>query len=315
MVSLVRVAPFLVPFALVPFALLSFAACSGPSGTTPTDVYVTATTSAVAPATSGSKPAGSNAAVKHCSSGTDRCASGEVCCRAAASERDVVEYCAPFLTEPPEAKDNALAACGARIPDAAKNADFSVELAALECVDSGDCKADEICVSGAFYSSDSLASKCLPKKGAYGFDELCGRGTCRLGKTACSTTPPSPKQPGVLQTCNPTTPVVCGKAACKSGEICVGDDKGVHCTATAPESLADGAVLGCTANAQCAESQVCCLVGAGRMGAHCAFGCDIAMERYLCNTNADCKGLAPEGMKFTCAPEPEPPLKGAKTCQ
>ena len=69
---------------------------------------------------------------------------------------------------------------------------LSVELAALECVDSGDCKADEICVSGAFYSSDSLASKCLPKKGAYGFDELCGRGTCRLGKTACSTTPPSP---------------------------------------------------------------------------------------------------------------------------
>lgn len=302
-------------FALAPVAVAVFAACSGPSSTTPTDVYLAPSSSGSVAAASGSaKPAAGKATIKRCSSGPEKCAANEVCCRAAAGDKAVVEYCAAFLTEPEEARDNSLAACGAVIPEEAKSGDFSVDLTALACVDSGDCKADEICISGAFYSSDSTASKCMPKKGAYGLDELCGRGTCKLGKTACSKAPPSTSKVYDLQTCEPTAPVVCGKAACKAGEVCVGNDKGVKC-GPPPADLSQGAVLACTADAQCAESQVCCLVGAGMMGSHCAFGCDIAMERYFCNSDADCKNVAPEGMTFKCKPEPEPPLKGAKTCQ
>ncbi|MFO0614746.1 MAG: hypothetical protein U0414_19320 [Polyangiaceae bacterium] len=294
--------------AMSPALLLAACSAEPPSRT----VDVTPTGSASTHATAAPSTAGAaKPSIAHCSSGPDRCAPSEVCCRAA-SAGPVVEYCAPRLTEP-EAKDNLLAACGAKIPAAAKSGDLSIALAALACVDSADCGADEICVSGAFFSGDSLASMCAPKKAAYGLAELCGRGTCKLGRSACEKEPPSATTVEDLATCVGTTPVVCGKAACKPGEVCVGDDKGARC-GPPPADLGQGAVLGCTANAQCPETQVCCLVGAGSLGAHCAFGCDVAMERRLCASDADCKGLM-EGMTFACKPEADPPLKGVKTCQ
>lgn len=301
--------------ALLALAALPFvSACSADGGAKTVDVYVSSTGETTGPglAPTGSAKAGGNASPKHCSGGSDKCATGEICCRAA-TDKPVVEYCAPRLTDE-QMKDNSLAACGAIIPDAAKHDDLSVNLAALECVDSGDCKADEICVSGAWYSSDSLASKCMPKKGAYGLDELCGRGTCKLGKSACRKDPASTSDPFDVPTCEPTTPAACGKATCKAPQVCVGSDKGLACGARPAGGLSEGAVIECTANAQCAESQVCCIVGGGQLGSHCGFSCDVAMERYTCGADADCKGLM-EGMTFKCKPETDQPLKGTKTCQ
>jgi len=184
---------------------------------------------------------------------------------------------------------------------------------ALACVDSGDCKDDEICVLAAPYSSDSFASSCVSKKSADGFSELCGHGTCKLGKSACEPVNPAAEW-AEPRGCNPSTPIQCGKASCERPQVCCAREKGPVCVATSEcADLAAGPRWGCTSAKECAEGQVCCVTGHGQMGASCAFSCDYQTQLPTCNKDSDCPEVF--GSKPKCKPAENAPSKQVKSCQ
>lgn len=242
-----------------------------------------------------------------CSTGTP-CKSGEICCRVQA-DGPVVEYCAA----PIAGQDNPLPACSAALPAALKKATVSVSYTALVCVDSGDCRPDELCVLAAPYSSDSSVATCVSKKAADGFSELCGHGTCKLGKSACGPINPDADW-SAPRSCAPTSPIQCGKASCERPQVCCAREKGPECVAESEcASLSEGARWSCTSSKECAEGQVCCVTGAGQMGAACAFSCDTQSQLPACSKDADCPVVF--GAKSKCKAAENAPSKQVKSCQ
>ncbi|MFO0554017.1 MAG: hypothetical protein U0271_36895 [Polyangiaceae bacterium] len=256
-------------------------------------------------AASSNKPATQEPANNACST-KEPCKAKEVCCRAQ-NEGPAVEYCAPM----PPGADNPLQACSEKLPAKLKQSTLSVSYTALVCADSGDCPAEQICVLGAPYSSDSLAASCMEKKDAFGFAELCGRGTCKLGKTQCEAA--AGEDWSDVRSCEPTSAIQCGKASCAKPQVCCNKEKGPVCTAESEcADLSAGARWGCTSTKECGEGQVCCVTGGGQMGSVCSFSCDYSMQLPTCTKDSECPEIM--GSKSKCKPADTSPNKGLKIC-
>jgi hypothetical protein len=87
------------------------------------------------------------------------------------------------------------------------------------------------------------------------------------------------------------TPIVCGAEACDAAtQSCCAGLSGLSCIGK--NRACDGAVLGCTVNADCAGKGVCCISVTGDVSAasSCKMRCDggSTRDRQLCQTDDEC---------------------------
>jgi hypothetical protein len=289
--------------------LLSFAAslvaCGGGDavilGPGPTAQTAAAPTSTPPASSAGA----SHAPAKAASCATASCKKGEVCC--VADDPSALEFCAAWSRPASEADIAArsIAACaGAAPPELRKSG--AINYRVLECSDSGDCGADELCVLGAHASAGDVAS-CVKKKAAAGSREVCGRGTCRAARTACE------KNDLLgLRTCEPTTTWQCGATSCKFPEVCCAGRTDSHCQILGCSKM-EGPPWACSAQDHCGDGQVCCLVDLGHLGSQCAFGCRGEALAPTCTRDADCPEIM--GKKSRCSVVTDSPIAGVKACQ
>jgi hypothetical protein len=285
----------------------SLAACGGGAtvilGSGPT-APTGAAPASTPPATSASAPRAS-ARVAPCST-TASCKKGEVCC--VSDDPSAPEFCAAWSKPESEGDLGASsnAACAGAAPPASRASGDTIYYKVLECSDSGDCGADELCVLGARASAASLAS-CVKKKAAAGSKEVCGRGTCRAARTACEK-----HEIEGLRMCEPTTSWPCGATACKFPEICCAGRLDSHCRRYACSKM-EGPAWACSARAHCGEGQVCCLSTLGHMGSQCVFSCDGEMQAPTCTKDADCPEIM--GRRSKCMVVQDSPVEGVMACQ
>jgi len=226
-----------------------------------------------------------------------------VCC--VGDESPPIEFCAARSKPESEADIEArsIAACVRAAPPELTKGSTSISYKVLECSDSGDCGADELCVLGAHASAASVAS-CVKKKEATGFREICGRGTCKAARTACE------KHEMVgLRTCEPTASWPCGKTSCKFPEVCCAGRTDSHCQNYGCSKM-EGPPWGCSAQAHCGDGQICCL---GDLSSECAFSCRGESETPTCTKDTDCPQIM--GKKSKCMVVTDSPIAGVKKCQ
>lgn len=88
------------------------------------------------------------------------------------------------------------------------------------------------------------------------------------------------------------TPIVCGAEACDAAtQSCCAGLSGLSCIGK--KQACDGAVLGCTVNADCAGKGVCCIsiTGDVAQASSCKASCDFmsgGRDRQLCQTDEEC---------------------------
>ena len=87
------------------------------------------------------------------------------------------------------------------------------------------------------------------------------------------------------------TPIVCGAQVCDAAtQSCCAGLSGLSCIGN--EQACDGAVLGCTVNADCAGKGVCCISITGDVSAasSCKERCDTgtSRDRQLCQSDEEC---------------------------
>jgi hypothetical protein len=219
-----------------------------------------------------------------------------------------IAFCAARSRPESEADIQArsIAACAGAAPPEVTQDSVSNSYNVLECSDSGDCGADELCVLGAHASAPSVAS-CVKKKEAAGTKELCGRGTCKVARTACQT-----NDIVGLRTCEPTTSFRCGKTSCRFPEVCCAGRIDSHCGRVACSKM-EGPAWVCSARAHCGDGQVCCLSTLGQLGSQCVFSCSGEMQAPTCVKDADCPEIM--GKKSKCMVANDSPVVGVKACQ
>lgn len=282
----------------------SVAACGGP-----TVIPGPATTPDGTPAPTSPPPAASAnasplpAKPTPCSTSAP-CTKNEVCC--VTDDLPAIEFCAAWAKPTSEAdiEARAAAACAAAAPPAVSKG--GPHYTALECIDSSDCGADELCVLGARAPAESVAS-CVKKKAAAGSKEICGRGRCKAARTACQKS-----EIQQLSTCEPTTTWRCGATSCHFPEVCCAGRVDSHCQSYACSKM-EGPAWACSEQAHCGEGQVCCLVNLGHMGSRCAFGCTGEVLAPTCTKDADCPDVM--GKKSKCSVVQDALVAGVKACQ
>lgn len=161
--------------------------------------------------------------------------------------------------------------CANNAPDDPTSSGVRRNYAAFSCVDSKDCKSDELCVLSAPQSADLLAGSCKKMSSLEGEREVCGRGTCRLKNTSCQQGAAEPTW-NMPPTCRaPNKKTACGAKTCGSSERCCSTVDGPRCQSQCDVYDGVGAEWECAENKDCPKSQRCCLTSTD--STQCAFSC------------------------------------------